>query len=462
MTITERKYIYMIGVGGIGMSALARFFKSRGACVAGYDSTETDLTRKLISEGIDIHYKDDVELIDPAFLNPDQTLVVYTPAIPNAHVELNYFRDNRFLFLKRAKVLGLLSKDKHCVAVAGTHGKTSVSTMIAFLMKETGVHCNAFLGGISTNFESNYLLNAESEKMVVEADEYDRSFLNLYPDVLVVTAIDPDHLEIYGDRDHIVTAFNELVSQMNQDGTLILNQAIAGDVRGTVKHRYTYSFDNPESDFYASGVSIQDGCSVFTFHALNQVYPNMVMHLPGRINIENAVAALAVAWLEGALHEALRLAIHEFRGVKRRFDYHINTPELVYIDDYAHHPAEMEALLLSLRDFYPDRKILAIFQPHLYTRTRDFAALFARVLDDFDETWVMDIYPARELPIPGVNADLILQHMQGNNKKKVTPVQLPGFLMDRCNDVVLTIGAGNIDQQVPVVKSALQAMEMKK
>ncbi len=454
--IADKKYVYLIGIGGIGMSALARYFKSRGAKVAGYDIVETELTQNLRNEGVDIHYQDDVSLIHKDFLNKKDALIIYTPAIPNDHKELNFFRDGGFLFLKRAKVLGLLSKNKNCLAVSGTHGKTSISTMLSYLLTESGIGCNAFLGGISKNFNSNHIFDPGSETIVVEADEYDRSFLNLFPNALLISAIDPDHLEVYGDRKNIVCAFNQLVEQIEKNGNLVVHKNVEKDIKNRNTKTYTYSLDHPKSDFHASAIQMDGVRTWFNFHACGTVFKGFSLTLPGMVNVENAIGTLAMAFLEGASLELLREIMPHYKGVRRRFDYQINTPELVYLDDYAHHPAEMEALINALRDFYTGRNILGIFQPHLFTRTRDFAGDFAEVLDKFDEAWLMDIYPARETPLPGVHAELVLGKMKKQNKEKVSPEGIKEKLQTRKNDIVVTIGAGDIDRQVPVIKDVLQ------
>ncbi|MDR2563520.1 MAG: UDP-N-acetylmuramate--L-alanine ligase [Prevotellaceae bacterium] len=449
----NKNKMYFIGIGGIGMSALARYFKHEGLTVAGYDRTPSSLTASLEAEGMDIHYgEDEVELIPDEFKhNKDSVGVIYTPAVPAVNAEYRWFADRGYEIIKRSAALGFVARNKKTLAVAGTHGKTTVSTLAAHLLTQAGDKgCTAFLGGIAKNYESNLLLSS-SEWLVAEADEYDRSFLQLHPQAAVITSADADHLDIYGTEDELRTSFAEFASQVASDGALILKQGIDLPLYSAGKQSpkckiYHYSLDEV-CDFYASNIRYWEGGRfIFDMHTPFGELFDCTLGIPARINIENAVAASALALYAGADPEKLKLALASFRGVKRRFDFYINTPELVYLDDYAHHPEELKAAILSLRGIFPGRRITAIFQPHLYTRTRDFAAGFAKSLSLLDELIMLEIYPARELPIEGVSSKIIFDRVTASSKLMCSKDELLGILAERNLDVLVTFGAGDIDR----------------
>ncbi|MFO7616405.1 MAG: UDP-N-acetylmuramate--L-alanine ligase [Bacteroidales bacterium] len=451
--LTNRvKRVYFLGIGGIGMSALARFFRSKGVAVAGYDRTETPLTRALADEGMDIHYEDDPRLIPMAFLNnpsEPETLIVYTPAIPKEHREQEYFLAKGYQLHKRSEILGLITNAYRTVAVAGTHGKSSVSAILTQILLETDQGCNAFLGAISKSLGSNLALSAESDLAVAEADEFDRSFLTLNPTWAVVTSIDPDHLDIYGDYQNLQEGFRSFLNRVRENSDILIKLSLSlvpDPGRNLIVH--TYSLDDPRADFYARNIE-QEGLG----YRFELVRPGEVIHrlqtrVPGITNVENAVAAASVASLVGAGHQAIRNGLLAFEGLVRRFDLRFNRSGVTYIDDYAHHPAEIRALIQSIRMLFPGRKISGIFQPHLYTRTRDLADGFARELSELDELILLDIYPAREKPIPGVDSDLIFNQTNAPVMLKMSKQELPDALSRIDPDVLLTIGAGDIDQLV--------------
>ena len=445
--------VFFTGIGGIGMSALARYCKHAGYEVAGYDRTPSDLTAELEAEGIDIHYDDCAANIPEPFRNSD-TQVIYTPAVPNDSNELNWFRNNGNNLMKRSAMLGQIARDKKTIAVAGTHGKTTTSTMLAWLLTETGKPCTAFLGGIAKNFNSNLLLSS-SELLVAEADEYDRSFLQLYPHIAIVTAADADHLDIYGTEEEMKKTFGQFVAQIDPEGVLILKKGVDIPLNGMRCKTVSYSYDNSEADFYAFNIEQQNGFYRFDIHTPNFTIANCSLGLPGRVNVENAVAAVAAAVFAGADIDRISRALSSFVGVKRRFDLQINTPQHVYIDDYAHHPEELSAAITSIRQMFPDRKILAIFQPHLYTRTRDFADEFAKSLSLPDELILLDIYPARELPIAGVSSQMIFDKVTIDKKTLCRKNELLELLQTVDIDVIVTLGAGDIDRFVAPVNELL-------
>ena len=447
----ERNYtkIYFLGIGGIGMSALARYYMHEGYRVAGYDRTATPLTRALEAEGAEVHYEDDIALIPEDMRSAEDTLVILTPAIPADHMEWAWLRENGFHIEKRSQILGHISEGKLCMAVAGTHGKTTTSTLAAWLNHAAAKEGSALLGGISRNFNSNLSLG-KGRRLVVEADEYDRSFLRLHPNVAVITAADADHLDIYGTAEAVTEAFEEFASQIKDGGALILKQGVALKFDTTTRSLYRYSCDNG-GDFYAENIVLIEG----GHYKYDIVLPDgriegCTLGILGKVHIENSVAAVAMLWCAAKIEgkefdkEAVKAALTSFEGVKRRMEVYINTPKLVYIDDYAHHPEELRATIESLRGIFPDRKLLAIFQPHLYTRTRDFAPEFSEVLSLCDEVIMVPIYPARELPIEGVCSEMI-----GRNLKVewqlVEREALAEHLRDIDTDVVVTFGAGNID-----------------
>lgn len=445
----EFKNVYFLGIGGIGMSALARYFLHEGYAVAGYDRTRSHLTNELGAEGAAVHYEDDVRLIPGKFLDPADTVVVYTPAVPEDHSEYCYFREHGFCIEKRSQMLGHLSEGKYVMAVAGTHGKTTTSTMVAWLNRVLTGGGSAFLGGISKNFGGNLVLGG-GRRLAVEADEFDRSFLRLYPDVAVITSADADHLDIYGTHEAVKEAFSQFVRQIRPGGSLILKQGVDIVVDNPEITVYRYSFDET-CDFYARNVQLLEGGHYrYDLVTPSGVIEGCTLGIPGWVNIENAVAAVASAWCaakaEGARLDAdkLRDALASFSGVKRRFEFYVNTPRQVYMDDYAHHPRELAATLTSVRRMFPGRRITALFQPHLYTRTRDLYAEFAEALSHADEVLLLPIYPAREEPIPGITSEIIAER-----------VAVPCRIVDRDRladeiaamdtDVVISFGAGNID-----------------
>jgi len=446
-------HVFFIGIGGIGMSALARYFNAKGLQVAGYDRTETVLTQKLQDEGIAVYYQDERTCIPAPYRVAEDCLVVYTPAIPHDADILSYFREQGFNIKKRAQVLGLLTQTQESICVAGTHGKTTISTMIGHLLYASEQGCSAFLGGISQNYQTNLLQDNKSRKVVIEADEFDRSFLNLYPHTAVISAIDADHLDIYGTHAELLDAFRAFSAQIVDEGILLYKEGLdfVPQVKAQVEVM-TYNVD--KGDFRTSNLHLQDGFYHFDFVTPNGVFPDMVLGIPGRVNVENAVAALAVAYLHGVAIEDMRKHLASFKGIKRRFEYHVRHQSMVYIDDYAHHPEELRATISSVRAIYPDRKITGIFQPHLYTRTQDFADDFAKALSLLDELWLMPIYPAREAPIPGVSSELIMS-------KVVCPVrlmtaeQIAERLQEAPIQVLLSLGAGDIDRLVPRITEVL-------
>ncbi|MFI3330529.1 MAG: UDP-N-acetylmuramate--L-alanine ligase [Rikenellaceae bacterium] len=441
----EFKNIYFLGIGGIGMSALARFFLHEGKSVAGYDRTSTPLTLELESEGAQIHYEDDIELVDKKFLSKEDTLVIYTPAIPKNHSEYNFFLEAGYQIVKRSKALGYLAQDKYVMAVAGTHGKTTTTTLTAWL---NHVVCkgraNAFLGGISKNFDSNLVLG-KGDRLAVEADEFDRSFLQLYPNVAVITAADADHLDIYGTHDAVKQAFSEFISQIKPGGSLILRKGVDLEISNTHIKVYTYSFDE-ESDFFVINITLLNtGKYCFDIVCPDRIIKGCTLGLPGRINVENAVAAVALLWAAGLDDEdALREGLATFSGVKRRFDFYLNTDNQIYIDDYAHHPKELQAAISSIKSMFSARHITAIFQPHLFTRTNDFYQEFAKALSLSDRVILLPIYPARELPIEGVTSkligDLVSVPVIYSQKEDVV-----ALIEQLDTDVVISFGAGDID-----------------
>ena len=443
--------VYFLGIGGIGMSALARYFHTSGKAVAGYDRTSTPLSRQLSDEGIAIHYADDASLIPTGFRSAADTLVVFTPAIPADHTELAWFRKNNYTIRKRSEILGIIARDKKTIAVAGTHGKTTVSTMIAHILSHGEKGCNAFLGGISKNFNSNLVLNPESDWLVAEADEFDRSFLQLYPYAAVVTAMDPDHLDIYGDAETMRQAFIHFMAQINKDGLLLMKKDLSVDLSRVPDRVYTYSLKE-NADFHAENIRLENRRYHFDLSGPGLVIRDISLIHPGLVNVENAVAATSMAALLGIHPDTIRSAMDNFSGIQRRFDYHINTRDIVYIDDYAHHPKELEATITSVRELYPDKKITGVFQPHLYTRTRDLADDFAKSLSLLDELILLDIYPARELPIEGVSAALIFNKVNLKNKIMCSRDQLVRKLKGMDIQVLITLGAGDIDTLVEPVK----------
>jgi UDP-N-acetylmuramate--alanine ligase len=449
MNIKNLNSVYFVGVGGIGMSALARYFKAIGKIVGGYDKTKSSLTDQLAKEGVFVHYDDVVASIPRIFLKED-TLIIYTPAIPKDSVILNHFQNGNFEVMKRSQVLGVITANTFAIAVAGTHGKTTTSSMIAHMLDKTGVGCNAFLGGIASNYDSNLILNAESKNSVVEADEYDRSFLTLAPNIAVVTSTDADHLDIYGGHDQLLQSFKDFVAKLSDDGVLVVRHGLDLDYNKKI----TYGFD-AGADVKANNVSVANGNYVFNVITPNNVFENVQVGLPGRHNIENALATIAVAELMGVSKEQIIKTLAAFKGVKRRFERIITSDAITYIDDYAHHPKELEMCISSVKELYPNKKVTGIFQPHLFSRTRDFADGFAASLDLLDETILMDIYPARELPISGVTSEMLKERMHSGTIDIVAAKDIVENVKSRNIEVLLTLGAGDIDRLVEPLKLAL-------
>lgn len=438
------------------MSALARYFQTKGFQVAGYDRTETKLTSELQAEGIKISFNESVDQIPFTFMKPEGTLVIITPAIPNDHSQLKYFQDNNFTVQKRAQVLGDITRQSKGICIAGTHGKTTTSTIAAHLLYQSQVSCNAFLGGIANNYNTNLLLSAESNLVVIEADEYDRSFHQLSPYMAVITSVDPDHLDIYDTPKAFHESFEHFTSLIRPGGALIMRKGIdiVPQLQKGVK-LYTYSM-NDGGDFSADNIRTVKGEIHFDFVTPNDRISDVRLGVPVQINVENSVAAMALAWLNGVSHEELRTGISSFSGIYRRFNVVYKSDKVLYMDDYAHHPSELKASIFSIRNLYPTRKITGVFQPHLYTRTRDFAPAFAEALSALDELILLDIYPARELPIEGVDSNLILRDVKLKNKTLCSKENLLPLLKEKDLDVLVTFGAGDIDKMVPLIKEQLK------
>ncbi len=441
------KNVYLLGIGGIGMSALARYFNHAGYMVAGYDRTPTRLTSELETEGISIHFEDNTDLIPQEIKdNKEQTMIIYTPAIPKDLIEFDYFQDRGYKIVKRSLALGEIAFSKKTLAIAGTHGKTTTSTLLAHIFTDSKVGCTAFLGGISKNYHSNLLLD-KGEYLVAEADEFDRSFLQLYPDTAVITSADADHLDIYSSHKNIREAFVAFAGQVKADGSLVIKKGMDLDLSTVpVRRIYEYSYNTP-CDFYASEITISN-CGYFKFDINHPkgVIKDCTLGIPGWVNVENAIAASAVAILNGIDDEKIKAALANFSGVERRFDIKLNTPVCAYIDDYAHHPKEIAAAISSMRNIFPGRRLTAIFQPHLYTRTRDFAAEFAESLSKLDALILLDIYPARELPIEGVTSSLIFDSVKLEDKVLIQKPDLMKTLESKDIDTLISFGAGDIDK----------------
>ena len=443
--------IYFIGIGGIGMSAIARYYNTKGFKVSGYDKTPSELTHALEAEGMEIHYEDNTDFVPK---NVEETLVVYTPAIPHDMGELVYVQQNGYRVVKRSRMLGEISEGQRCLAVAGTHGKTTTSTLLAHIFQHSGEGCSAFLGGISKNYDTN-LLVSENDVIVAEADEFDRSFLQLHPEIAVITSMDADHLDIYGDSAHIHEAFKAFASQVS--GTVITKYGLDINASDTQAKVLRYSYDDPRADFHASEISV-DECGYFTFtlNTPDGKIEGCKVGIPGWINVENGIAAAAIALTYGIEPEKIKAALEAFQGVRRRFDIHLNTPECSYIDDYAHHPKEIAAAISSMRNIFPGRKLTAVFQPHLYTRTRDFADEFAESLSMVDKLILLDIYPAREEPIPGVTSEIIFRNVTAPQKVLITKEELMDYLAGEQIELLVTFGAGNIDRYISPITQMLK------
>lgn len=444
------RVVYFIGIGGIGMSALARYFHSQGKVVSGYDKTESDLTKELVADGIAVHYEDDVQQAPK-----DAGLVVYTPAVPKDHSELLFYQENNFPVLKRSEVLGLITSKTFNICVAGTHGKTTISTMIAHILRHSGYGCNAFLGGISVNYGSNFWSN-NNNVCVVEADEYDRSFLRLNPDVAVITAMDADHLDIYGTEENMQQAFIEFSGKVKDDGLLLSKHGLKRSSDLIAGHRQTYSLQNDEADIYGSSIKLRHGSYEFDVMMKDFMLDNVQLNIGGMHNVENSIAAIGVANYLGITSDKIKNAVADFMGVKRRFEYIIKTNERVFIDDYAHHPEELKALITGAKALFPDKRCTIVFQPHLYSRTKDLADEFASVLDLGDQVILLPIYPARELPIEGVSSQMILDRMKNQNKQVLTKEELKGWVKKNKPVLLITAGAGDIDRELEPLKQILQ------
>jgi len=448
MELKNIKKVYLIGIGGIGMSGLARYFHKRGCEVAGYDRTKTDLTNTLINEGIRISFTDNVAEIPADFVgNPESLLVVFTPAIPKDSDILNYFKDEGFDLKKRSQVLGIISKEMFTVAVAGTHGKTTTSTMVAHILKHSGFDCTAFLGGISSNYNTNILFG-DNQVMVVEADEYDRSFLTLHPDIAIITSMDADHLDIYGSDESVKESFQLFASQLKEGGKLI--HAAGLPLQGGT----SYSAKG-NADVSAKNVNIKNGTFFFDFASEDAEIATIELGLPGLHNVENSVGAIQAALYLGIDTDKIKAALKDFKGVKRRFEYIIKNDRHVFIDDYAHHPEELRACITAVKSLYPDTKLTMLFQPHLFSRTRDFAAGFAEVLSMVDELLLLDIYPARELPIEGVSSEMILKNITATSSRICTMDEALQIIENEKPGLLVTVGAGDIDTLVQPIKMIL-------
>lgn len=454
--------IYFVGIGGIGMSAIARYFNACGYNVAGYDRTRSDVCDNLEKEGIQVHYEDSLDLVGSCYKDKETTLVIYTPAIPADHTELTFFRQNGFRVIKRAEALGHLCEGKNCLAVAGTHGKTSISTITSCIMAGTKDKCSAFLGGISKNFNSNLHLEPQSKNVVVEADEFDRSFLHLTPSTALISHIEADHLDIYGTYENVEAAFVEFANGSTKNGNLVLGPDIPESVKARLRkdlNVYSYGVDNPDFDFYATNISYGNGLCVFDIKTPFGTVEGIKYRIGGRHNIENAVGATAVSLLNGATKDEVRNGLENFMGVLRRFDIQLRTEKCVFIDDYAHHPGEISAFLGAVKQIYPQKKITGIFQPHLYSRTNDFYMDFAKSLSVCDTLILLPIYPARELPIEGVTSSLIYDNCKAKEKYLCEKADLIDLIGKLKPELLLTMGAGDIDRLVKPIKEFLSGNE---
>ncbi|MEA5459351.1 UDP-N-acetylmuramate--L-alanine ligase [Arcicella sp. LKC2W] len=455
MNIKSLKHIYFLGIGGIGMSAIARWFIANGYTLAGYDKTATPLTDALQAEGIAVHFEDDISLIPAEFLaNPTETLIVYTPAIPKDHKEFNYLKDNGFTLMKRSQVLGLLTQNFFTIAVAGTHGKTTTSSMVAHILKNAGKNVTAFLGGITQNYGTNFLVNEGSENVicVVEADEFDRSFLTLFPDLTIVTSTDADHLDIYGDHSQLLESFQLFVSQIKEGGKLYQYDGI--HLNDYTKNE-SLVFGLKSGDYKTENLRIENAEMIFDVVYPNGKLENCSLLTPGFHNVTNALAAAAVSLEVGVSPEDVREGICTFKGVKRRFEYHVRSEKVVYIDDYAHHPTEIEAFLSSVKALYPNRKLTVVFQPHLFSRTNDFQEGFAKSLELADDLILLDIYPARELPMEGVTSSIIFDKVNLDEKILCTKTEVLDLVRAKQPELLVTVGAGDIDTLIPKIREML-------
>lgn len=449
--LNEIKKIYFIGIGGIGMSALARYFKSRDTDVSGYDKTATPLTLELEASGIAIHYEERVDLIPK-----DAGVVVYTPAIPAQHAELVYYREHNYTVVKRSDVLQWITEGSFNICVGGTHGKTTVTSMIAHLLRHSGYGCNAFLGGISANYQTNFW-SSERNVVVVEADEYDRSFLKLVPDVAVITAMDPDHLDIYGTAEEVEKAFIQFSQKVKPGGCLVTKQGLSRAAELKAEHQYSYSFDNADATVHAANLEVQNGSYCFDVVHKDWIIKEVVLHMGGLHNIENCIAAITVARYLGIEGGKIKAAVADFKGVRRRFEYALKNDQHVLIDDYAHHPEELRALISGVKSIFKQEKLVLVFQPHLFSRTKDQADGFAHSLDMADEVILLPIYPARELPMAGVTSELLLNKMQLSNKQVLTKEAMKAWVATHQPGLLVMAGAGDIDALVKPVKELLES-----
>jgi len=457
MNFDQIRYVYFLGIGGIGMSALARYFLHVGKSVSGYDKTSTALTDALSNEGMQIHFEEDLSYVQKLENHKSETLVVFTPAIPSNHLELKYLESNSFTIKKRAEVLGIIANHGKCIGIAGTHGKTTTTTMTAHILKQSSLDCSAFLGGISKNYGSNLLLSDKGNNIVVEADEFDRSFLHLKPFCAVITSVDPDHLDIYTDKSHFQDAFTKFTSNISNKGFLVVKYGLEFPISysGTI---YSYGID--KGDFHAENLKLQDGLYVFDVVTPDSIIESVKLGLAGTINVENALAAIALAYNLGVTKEEIKGSLSNFKGAKRRLDFQVgnsSSSHSVYIDDYAHHPEEIKACLTSVKNIFPKRKLTGVFQPHLYTRTRDFYTEFAKSLSLLDEVILLDIYPAREEPIEGITSKVILDLITSKQKILLTKSELINYLEINKSDVLLTMGAGDIDKFVAPIKLLIES-----
>lgn len=461
MNILDYKLYYFLGVGGIGMSALARYFNHYGKTVYGYDKTKTDLTTELENEGVSIHYHEDETLITELLsqYKKEEALIIYTPAVPKEHSEFVYLQNNNYQLQKRSWVLGEITKQFNTIAIAGTHGKTTTTTLVTHILKTAGINCYAFLGGISQNYKTNLLLGNADDKnafVVVEADEYDRSFLTLHPYISVITSVDADHLDIYGSKEAMHDTYRQFASQTKTNGFLIVKKNVDNDLKLNGK-RLIYSL-NLGTEYSADSIHINNGQFCYNVISPIEAVNQVAIGLPGLHNVENSIAAIAVAQQLGIKGNIINEALRSFKGVKRRFDYHVKSKSVVYIDDYAHHPEELRAAITAAKQLYPDKKVTGIFQPHLYTRTRDFADGFAESLDLLDVCVLLDIYPAREKPIEGINSQMLLDKMKSKHKHLVKKENVLEFLKTHHCEVVMTLGAGDVDSLISPIEAYLKTI----
>ncbi len=447
MNISELKHIYFIGVGGIGMSALARFFNLKGVQVSGYDKTKTKLTEALANEGVNISFEDEINQIPTSI-----DLVVYTPAIPKDHKQFNHLKASKIPMLKRSELLGEISKDKFTIAIAGTHGKTTISSMVTHIFKTAGISCAAFVGGITKNYKSNFIGDADAAVLIVEADEYDRSFLSLRPNIALISSMDADHLDIYNSKLNLVNSFKQFALQLKSNGSLLVNEKIIEELEGI--NSLSYGLEKT-ADYFASDIGISKQAYHFIFNAEDDLINGLKSFLPGKHNLENVIAAISVAKKYGIDNTSIKESVETYQGVNRRFDIIVNENNSIYIDDYAHHPEEIKACIKAVREFYPNRKIIGIFQPHLFTRTRDFADDFARSLELLDMLILLEIYPARELPIEGINSSYLLNKVRLKDKHLFTNEETLDFVKKSKPELLLTIGAGDIDKLVELIKERM-------